>query len=148
MKVIFIKDSPGQGKKGELKDVSDGYAVNFLIPKGFAQLATQELQHTIEKEGKEAQAKKQKELARLTAFKQELEKKIFTLHVKVGAQGQIFGGVHEKEIAKAVTEKTGHEIQKSHISIPHPIKAIGEHLADIKLAPNVIAKVKINIQPS
>ena len=91
MKVIFIKDTPGQGRRGEIKDVSDGYAQNFLIRKGLAQVATAEMQAKIAKEAKEAEIKKLKEIGKLEALKSEIEKRTFTVKVKVGEKGQIFG---------------------------------------------------------
>ncbi len=84
MKVVFTKDLPGQAKRGDLKDVSEGYAQNFLIPKGFAQPATPQIQNKIAKESKEAEIKKLKEIEKLKALQAEIEKRTFTVKVKVG----------------------------------------------------------------
>lgn len=148
MKVIFIKDQPGAGKKGEIKDVSDGYAANFLIPKGFAAVATQEILARIAKEAKEAQTKNHKEILRTQGLKNDLEKKVFVIKVKVGGKGQVFGGVHEKDIAQAVTDKTQIEIAKNQIEINSPIKQIGEHKAKVKLGTGIVANIKINVEAS
>ena len=146
MKVVFIKDLPGTAKKGELKDVNDGYAKNFLIAKGFAKTATPEVQAKIAKESREAEAKKQKETGKLKALKTELEKHIFTIRIKVGDKGQIFSGVHSKDIIKAVMDKVGTSIDRSQVDLTKPIKELGEHQVKIKLAPGVVAIVKIYIE--
>ena len=147
MKVIFIKDSAGNGRKGEVKELSDGYAKNFLIAKGFAQAVTPQILAKVEKEQKEQVQKKQRELARQQVLKAELEKKIFSIKVKVGDKGQVFGGVHEKEVAKAVEAKLGVVLEKNQVEIPQAIKTPGEHLVVIKIGPGVSARVKINLEP-
>jgi len=146
MKIIFIKDAAGNGRKGEIKEVSDGYAANFLIPKGFAQAVTNQLQAKIAKEAKESETKKLKEIKKLQGLKQDLEKRIFTLKVKVGDKGQIFGGVHEKDVAKAVNDKMNISLDKSQIEILSIVKELGEHQAKIKLGNNIIANIKIKIE--
>lgn len=148
MKVIFIKDTPGQGRKGEIKDVSEGFAQNFLIKKGFAQAATTDIQAKIAKEAKEAEAKKLKEIGKLEALKGEIEKRIFTVKVKVGEKGQIFGGVHEKDIAASISAKLSHPLEKNQIEIGSIIKQIGEHLVKVKLGSGVTASAKINVEAS
>jgi large subunit ribosomal protein L9 len=146
MKVIFLKDTPGQGRRGEVKEVSDGFAKNFLIAKGFAQVATVDMQNRLNKEAKEQEAKIQKQILNAQSLKQDLEKRIFIVKVKVGAKGQIFGAVHEKEIVVAVNGKLATEFEKSQVEILTPIKTLGEHTVKIKLAPGVLASVKINVE--
>jgi large subunit ribosomal protein L9 len=146
MKIIFVKDTPGQGKKGELKEVSDGFAQNFLIAKGFAQVATPQIIAKVEKEKKEQDSKKLKEIEKLGNLKTELEKRTFTLNVKVGEQGQVFGGVHEKEIAHAMQEKKFMEINRNMVEITAPIKTLGEHSVKVKLGTGIMANVKIMVE--
>lgn len=146
MKVIFIKELPGQGRKGEIKDVSEGFAENFLIRKGFAKPATVEIQSKIAKEAKEAEVKKLKELEKLQVLKSEIEKRTFTVKVKVGEKGQIFGSVHEKEIAQAVNNKINSNLEKHQVEILSSVKTLGEHQAKIKLGNGIIANVKINVE--
>jgi large subunit ribosomal protein L9 len=148
MKVIFIKDTPGQGKKGEIKDVSSGFAQNFLIPKGLAQVATADIQAKITKESKEAEIKKLKEIGKLQDLKQEMEKRTFTVKVKVGGAGQVFGSVHEKDIAAAIATKLNHPLEKNNIEIDAAIKELGEHKVKVKLGSGIIATVKINVEGS
>ena len=146
MKVIFLKDVSGQGRRGEIKDVSEGFANNFLIAKGLAQAATAEIQAKIAKEKKESEFKQQKELSRLAQLKTEIEKRTFIVKVKVGQQGQIFGGVHEKDIASAIGGKLNRTFDKNQITIDAPIKQTGEHQVKIKLGQGIIAVAKIMVE--
>jgi large subunit ribosomal protein L9 len=146
MKIIFLKDTPGNGKKGEIKDVSEGYANNYLIPKGFALIATAQLQQKIAKEAKEAEDRKQKQLGNLKKLQEELERRVFTVRVKVGDKGQVFGSVHEKDIAKAISDKMSLNIEKSQVLISEPVKELGEHMAAIKLGNGINAKIKIKVE--
>lgn len=146
MKIIFIKELAGTGKRGEIKDVSDGYAQNFLIAKGFARVATAEIQAKMAKESKEAETKKLKEIEKLQVLKQDLEKRVFTVKVKVGDKGQIFGSVHEKDIALSIGSKPNHPMDKNQIEIENPIKQIGEHLVKVKLGGGISANVKIKVE--
>ncbi len=146
MKVIFVKDQPGGGKKGEIKEVSEGYAKNFLIAKGFAVPATAEIQARVAKEQKEAEAKLQKDHQKLENLKLDLEKRKFTVFVKVGDRGQIFSGVHDKDIADVVSKKTGVTINKNQIDLKRPIKDLGENSINIKLSSGITAKVKIIVE--
>lgn len=143
MKVIFIKNLSGSGKVGEIKEVADGYGQNFLVAKGYAKIATPDIQAKVAKEQKEATQKQEKELARMQAVKQDLEKRIFNLTVKVGDKGQIFSGIHEKDIVKAVNEVLKFEIQKNQVEIPAHIKQLGEYTVKVKLAPGIQANLKI-----
>ncbi len=147
MKVVFIKDVPGGAKKGEVKDVSSGYANNFLIAKGFAKVATAEIQAKMEKEARESEKKKEKRYSQLEQVKQQLESRIFTVKVKVGDKGQVFGAVHEKEIIEAVKGKIKVNLEKGQVSIASPIKVIGEHRVTVKLGNGILANLKIKVEP-
>jgi len=146
MKVIFIKELPGTARKGEIKEVNEGYAENFLIPKGFARPATADIQHKMAKEAKEAETKKLKEIEKLRNLKSEMEKRVFTVKVKVGDKGQVFGGVHEKDIALVISDKMNHGIDKNQIEISAPIKQVGEHIAKVRLSQGITASVRIKAE--
>lgn len=148
MKVIFLKDVSGQGKRGEIKDLSEGFVQNFLIPKGFAQVATSDIQAKIAKEAQEAEAKHQKSLAKLQALKLEIEKRTFTVKVKVGDKGQVFGSVHEKDIAAAVSAKLNYPLDKNQVEIGAAIKQLGQHRVIVKLGGGIIVNLKINVEAS
>lgn len=147
MKVFFIKDAPGGVSKGQIKEVADGYAQNFLIPKGFAVAATAQIIARAEKESREGEEKHRKHLQKLQALKNELEQKEFTIPVKVGEKGQVYGGVHNRDIAKAISAKLGIPMDKSQVSINGIIKEVGVFPAEVNFGSGVIAKIKIRIDP-
>ncbi len=146
MKVILTKDVAKVGKRGEIKDVSDGYAKNLLLAKGLAVIVTSQIQSKLVKESKEASAKIARENEKLKNLKTELEKRTFRLQVKVGDKGQIFGGVHEKEIANAVNAKLNSSLEKSQFVVPHGLKDLGLHEITVKLGGGQTAKIKINLE--
>ena len=148
MKVIFLKDVSKIAKKGELREVTSGYAQNFLIPQGLAKPADVQIQNTINKEKREAEEKKQRQLEKYQSLKQELEKRTFTVHMNVGAHGEVFGAVREKEVADAVSKKLGVVFEKSMIVMTQPIKTVGQHSLSVKLGGGLMAKTTINVEPT
>lgn len=146
MKVILLQDIPKIGKRGEIKDVSDGFAKNMLIKKGLAAMATKDVQEKVAKESKEQTNKQAKLRKQLEEHKRELEKRTFTIKVKIGDKGQIFGGVHEKEIIDAVFQKTKIQLLKHQVESHKSIKAHGIHQIKIRLGRGVSAETKINIE--
>ncbi len=146
MKVILIKDVAKIGRAGEIKEVNDGYANNFLLKKGLVKLATPEAQAKLAKEQKDKSEKEFRETKKFSDWRKELEKRTFTIKVKVGDKGQIFSGVHEKDIIAAVYQKTKIELDKSQINSHKGIKQLGEHFIDIKFGHGINAKVKINLE--
>mgnify|MGYP003556473130 FL=1 len=146
MQVILLTDVPKVGRKGELKNVSDGLGKNMLIRKGLAILATKEAQDKIARETKADKAGKEKALAKYRDQKQELEKRTFTVKVKVGDKGQIFSSIHEKDVAAAIFQKTKIQLDKHHFEPLHGIKQLGEHFVSIKLGQGITAKTKINLE--
>jgi len=146
MKVILLKDVAKIGRKGDIKEVSEGYANNFLVRQGLAKTATAEVQQKAAQELAQAAARQKKEAGRLAQLKTDLEKRIFAVKVKVGDKGQIFGGVHEKDIIQAINSKLGSALDKSQIGPVHGIKALGEHEITLKLGQGITAKTKLNIE--
>jgi large subunit ribosomal protein L9 len=145
MKVLFIKNCPGHGQKGEVKEVSSGFAQNFLIKKGFAQLATEGILQKLNKEEKEMRAKKEKEQARIAKIIQDAQNKIFTVPVKVGAKGQIFGSIDGKALIEQVNKKLGTNYVKSDLVIPHGITKLGEYKVELKAGNGNLAVLKVNV---
>jgi large subunit ribosomal protein L9 len=144
MKVIFTKDAPGAGRKGEIKDFNDGYARNFLVAKGFAVTATAEMLSKIANEQKQLQAKKQREQQTISKMKNDLDRRTFTIVVKVGDKGQIFGSVSDKDVIQRIQEKTPYQIDKSQIMLPKA-KQLGEYPIEIKLGGGLVATPKIKL---
>ena len=125
MKVIFLEDVKGKGKKGELKDVSDGYARNFLLPKKLAKEATTDNLNTFKLQEKAKAA----QIAREKAEAQENAKKLENMQVKViakaGSNGRLFGAVTNKVISDALAKQHGMTIEKNKIVLSEPIKSYG-----------------------
>jgi len=144
MKVLLIKDVKGLGKAGEIKEAKDGYARNFLIPKGFAKLATPEVIREWEKEEAERKARLEAELKAINELKEKLENTKLVIKHKLGANGQLIGAVTNKEIGEKLKE-LGFNIEKKQIEHTS-IKAPGEYRVDIKLGHGIHAKVTVEVE--
>jgi len=145
MKVLLIKDVKSLGKKGEIKEVKDGYGQNFLIAKGMAKLATP----AIVKAWKEEQERIAKELAdtlaRLKKEKTELEANKIVINKKLAPAG-IQGSVGKDDIAKAVKSQLDIEIDKKVVELKRALKTVGEHKVDIKLGHGIHATLTVEIK--
>ncbi|MGG6797393.1 UNVERIFIED_CONTAM: 50S ribosomal protein L9 [Streptococcus canis] len=147
MKVIFLADVKGKGKKGEIKEVPTGYAQNFLIKKNLAKEATN--QSIGELKGKQkAEEKAQAEiLAEAKAVKAALDddKTCVQFQEKVGPDGRTFGSITAKKISEELKKQFGLKIDKRHIILDHPIRAIGLVEVPVKLHKEVTAEIKLAI---
>lgn len=146
MKIILLKDVAKIGRKGEIKDVNDGYARNFLIAKKLGAVATAEIQAKIAKEAREANERTARQASKIEDLKRELGKRTFTIHVKVGDKGQIFGGAHEKDIITAINAKMGTTFDKHSVDLKHGLKTLGEHSVTIKLGHGLETQTKIKLE--
>lgn len=146
MKVLFIKDLSGQGRKGELKEVADGYGLNFLVKQGFAVVATSNVQQ--HKAHSEEALKKDAEKAKKQALmmKTEIEKRIFTIKSKIGNSGKLFGAIREKDIAEAIRDKCTYSIEPKSIHITEPIKTTGPHTVSASLPANTTTIIHLQIE--
>lgn len=145
MKVILLQDVKSLGKKGDLVEVSNGYAGNYLLPRKLGVEATSKNLNDM----KLQKANKAKiEAEQLDAAKRlaaELAQKQVALKMKVGEGGRTFGAVSNKEIAAAAKEQLGYEIDKKKISMADPIRSLGMHTVKIKLHPKVTADLKVHV---
>lgn len=143
MKVLLIQDVKGQGKKDDLINVSDGYARNFLLPRGLALEATPKILNDYK--NKQASKAHREEVERQTA--REIAEKLTGLVVKIlikdGADGRLFGSVTAKEIAEELEKQHGVVIDRRKINVPEPIKAFGAYTLDVKLHPEVAGKLNV-----
>ncbi len=145
MKVILKQDVKGQGKKGELVTVSDGYARNFLFPRGLAAEAdSQAMNELRNREESVAYHKKVEKDAALDAASK-LKDKTIIIHAKAGSGGRLFGSVTTKEVAEALEKQLGIKVDKRKISM-NDIKAFGSYTAEIKLYTGVSAAVMVNVE--
>jgi len=143
MKVILLEDVKALGKKGEIVNVSDGYARNCILPKKLGLEATSKNLNDLKlKKANEAKvAQEQLEEAQVLAKKIEAGK--VELAIKVGEGGRAFGSVSSKEIAAAVKEQMGYDIDKKKIQLKDAIKTLGTHTVPVKLHPKVTADLKV-----
>ncbi len=146
MKVILLADVKGQGKKGELCNVSDGYARNFLFPKNLAVEANSAAMSELKsrEDAKAHHIKEEKAAAMATA--QKIEGSVVDITAKAGANGKLFGSVTSKEVAVAVKNKLGIEIDRKKLTV-QDIKNYGEYTAEIKLYTGISAKFTVKVQP-
>jgi len=145
MKVIFLADVKGQGKKGDQKNISDGYARNFLIPRGLAVEATNENLNNLKgrKESLAYRREMEEETARLA--QKRLAEITLTITAKAGENGKLFGSITSKEIAEILKKEHSIDLDKRKFVLPDGIKAIGETTVDIKLHPGIVGKLKVNV---
>jgi len=143
MKVILLKDVKGQGKKGELKEVSDGYARNFLLPRKLATEANKDNMNVMrqQEEAKERQLAKEKAEAEQAAEK--LENLSVKISAKAGKGGRLFGAVTSKEIAEALRSQHGVSVEKNKIVQAEPIKAFGTYKVKCKLGHEVSGVINV-----
>lgn len=146
MKVILTADVKGQGKKGDVINVSDGYANNFLIKKGLAILANNENMNVLKNKNASEEHKKQVELDNANALKAELDGKEVVIATKTGEGGKLFGSITSMDIANAIKTSLKKDIDKRKILLKDNIKTAGIYEVEIKLHKDVTAAVKVNIK--
>ncbi|NLZ52956.1 MAG: 50S ribosomal protein L9 [Thermoanaerobacteraceae bacterium] len=145
MKVILLEDVKKLGKKGDLVNVADGYARNYLFPRNLAQEATAGGIKQLKQEKAALEKKKRKELEQAKELAAKLASTTVTLKVKSGGQGKLFGSVTSKDISEALKEQQNIEVDRRKIELPESIKSLGSYQVDIKLAPEVDAKLTVKI---
>ena len=143
MKVIFTEDVKGKGKKGEMKDVADGYARNFLIPKGLATEATTDTINTMKLKKKANDARIEEEKAQARAAAEKLKGAQVVIKAKAGESGKLFGSVTSQEISDALKEQFGIEIEKNRIVQAEPIKTFGSYAVKAKLGYEISGTVNV-----
>ena len=142
MKIILRQDHTKLGKLGDVVEVKDGYARNYLLPRKIGYLATKGNLNTLEEEKRQISARSDKERHQAEKLAVDLEKLSITLKVKVGEDEKLFGSVTSQMIADALKEK-GISMDKRIIELEEPIKALGIYTVGVKLHPGVSGKVKV-----
>ena len=146
MKVIFVQDVKGSGKKGEVKNVSDGYARNFLIGKGLAVEATAKNMNLLDGQKASVQHKKDVEKQTAEEIAAAINGKTVKAIAKAGSNGRLFGSVTSGNIAELIEKQFGKKIDKKKITLKTEIKNFGTYEADIKLYNGVTAKVTVEVE--
>ncbi len=146
MRVIFLQNIKGTAQMGDIKNVSDGYARNFLIPKNLAKPATAEAEKQAEilKKKRESENRTSKESA--VELAKTLERFVLELAEDANEEGHLYGSVNAKIISEALAKKKI-KIKEDLINLPEPIKTVGEHEVEIELHPEVKIKIKVKVSP-
>ena len=145
MKVILQQDVKGQGKKGQMVNVSDGYARNFLLPRKLAVEATAENVNTMKQQEKARKAQEAAEKAEAEALSKKLEGLMVKIPAKAGEGGRLFGAVTAKEISEALSAQHGVDIAKTKLVLEEPIKACGGYQVKAKLGYEVTGTVNVMV---
>ena len=145
MKVIFIKDLRGQGKRGEIKEVKDGYAENYLIKNGYAKKLTEQNYNEYLETRKEEKELDEENRKKALNTKKLLESKEVTFKVKTGAQDKVFGSVSSKQI-KEELEKNGINVDKKQIMLDEGLSSLGYHNVKVELYKDIIGEIKVKLE--
>jgi len=146
MKVILLQDVKGKGKKGQMLEVSDGYARNYMLPRKIAVEATADAVNTMRMNDKAAAEKAAKERAEALEISKQLRAMTLVVNAKGGGAGRLFGSVTNQEIADALKAKTGITIDKRKIVISDPIKSVGTYTVTCKLGYEISAPLTVKIE--
>lgn len=145
MKVILLQDVAKIGKQGDIVNVKDGYARNFLIPRGLAVVADEGNLKRLKHEQGVAASKQERERQEAEELKERLESMTVTLKVKTGEKGRLFGSITSADIAEAA-EKQGITIDRRKIELPEPIKTLGNYVVTVRVYPGITAQLKIAVE--
>ncbi len=145
MKVILLQDVKSLGKKGEVVNVSDGYARNMILPKKLGVEATGKNLNDLKLQNKHAEKVAQEQLDAAKALAEEIKDKIVEVKIKAGEGGRTFGSVSTKEISAAVKEQLNLDIDKKKMSLNDPIKALGTYEVAVKLHAKVTATLRVKV---
>ena len=143
MKVILLKDVKSQGKKDELINVSDGYARNYLIPRGLAVEADAKALNDIKNREAAKKHRIELEIAAANAIKEKLEGVVVKIRGKAGADGKLFGSVTSADIAEELLKQHGIEVDKKKIVLDAPVKAFGTYSFNVKLYPEIVGAINV-----
>ena len=145
MKVIFLKDVKGQGKKGQIKEVSEGYATNFLLPRGLVRPATEGNVKTLENQTAAEQRRKDQEKEEAVQLGKKIDELTLTLKAKAGEGGRLFGAITSKQIGEALAASHGIVVDKRKIELNDPIRHVGTFQVGVKLHTEVKATFTVQV---
>jgi large subunit ribosomal protein L9 len=142
MKVLLVKDVYKLGRAGDIKKVADGYGRNFLIPQGFAVLATAGAMNQIQKIKAQAEIRRSAQNDELKSYADAIKEVTLTFPAKAGDTGKLYGSITTQEIAAALTEKVRYEVKRQQVDI-QPIRTLGEFTAHVRLTMDLVPELKI-----
>jgi large subunit ribosomal protein L9 len=146
MKVILLKDVKGTGKKGEMKELSDGYARNFLLAKKLAVLADNTAVKELNEKAKAKENRAQKEYEAAVELGKKMEELNIVIYSKAGDGGRLFGSITSKDIAEQVKKQHNIEVDKRKISLDEPIRVLGSRIVEIKIHQKVVTKIRVDVK--
>jgi large subunit ribosomal protein L9 len=146
MKVILLENIENVGKKGETQEVKDGFGRNFLIPRHLAILATKDNIKSLQQHARKLIDRKDRDLKTAEMTKQRLDETLLTIKHKAGQDGKLFGSVTVKELAEAIKNVLGIEVDRKSIRLDEPIKMTGAYTIDIHLEKGIGAQVKVEVE--
>jgi large subunit ribosomal protein L9 len=148
VKLILTQEVDGLGSAGDVVDVKDGYGRNYLVPRGFAVRWTRGGEKTVESIRGARTARAVRDEAHATEIKTALEANAVSVKVRAGEEGRLFGAVTATEIAEAIVEQTGQQVDRRTIAVANPIKSLGSHEVSVKLHDGVAATVSVTVVPA
>ncbi len=148
MRVILKREVAGLGRPGDVKDVADGYAQNFLLPRGLAIEATAGEMKVLARAREAKRAKQDRAHADAEELAKRLSEMTLVFRLKAGEQGKTFGSVTSKDIAEALQREQKVDVDKTKVHLPEPLKALGVHQVEIRLLTDVRANVTVAIEPA
>lgn len=146
MKVILLQDIKGTGKKDQILEISDGYARNFLLPRKLAREATAEALNSVERSKSADRHREEVKRQEAEKLARDLKGKVVQLSVRGGENGKIYGSVTNDQIAKAMSEQLGIEVDKRKIDVEEPIKNAGQAFVNLKLMAGVSTRLIVNVK--
>lgn len=146
MKVILQQDIRGKGKRGQMIEVSDGYARNFLLPRKLAQEATADNINTMRMNDKATQERQAKERAEALELRNRMKDMTVVVTAKGGGAGRLFGSVTNTEVSEALAKQAGVQLDKRKIVLDEPIKSVGVYTVKCKLGYEINAELKIEVK--
>lgn len=144
MRVILRQEVKGLGKVGDVKDVADGYATNYLLPRGFAVEASGAALRAAARQQESAKSRSERERAEMRELARRIGESRLSFTLKAGAQGKVFGSVTTRDIAQALAAR-GIELERAKIHLTEPIRTLGTHRVEARLLPDVRAEITIEV---
>jgi large subunit ribosomal protein L9 len=145
MKVVLRSDVDNLGKKGDLVDVADGYARNFLVPRGLALKATAGIQRQADAMKRNRDARDRREREAAEALAAQFANRTVEVKARAGAEGRLFGSITAADIAAAVLAQTGADVDRRKVSLDEPLKELGPVDVEVRLHPDVVANVHVEV---
>ena len=145
MKVLFLKDVTNVARAGEIKEVSDGYATNFLLPKKLAERASADVQNRFESQKKAEAKRAAQQEAEMQALAAKISGRVFTLKAKTGGGEKLYGSITNADIAQEISRVVGEDIDKRKVELTDAIRALGTYEVPVKLYKDITPKAKVKV---